>query len=229
MRSILLALIWIPTLAHGYELRGKLYEKGTDRTKLLFDWQRTEKNEGSSTITKSVFTAPDKSIAVVDEAVVTDGKIRKYEVHHFQLGQEGSVVVDGNKLHFSYTKDGKTESNTEDLPEQFAVAATLVDTLGRNRELILRGDTLKLRYAVLDRKETIGFSFFKVEEKKVNGVEAVVIKMKPSSFIISALVDPLLFTLRKDDFRVMELVGRTLPKRKVEQQWKDLDCDIVYF
>ncbi len=229
MRPIFLAFFLFASLGQGHELRGKLYEKGTDRTNLLFDWQRTEKKEGAATVIKSVFTAPDKSIAVVDEAMVAEGKLLKYQIHQLQIGQEGSLVVDGDKLRFSYTKDGKTETNTEDLPENFAVSATLMENLARHRELILRGDTLKLRYAVLDRRETVGFSFFKIEEKKVGGVDAVVIKMKPSSFLIAALVDPIIITLRKEDFRVLELVGRTVAKRKVEERWKDLDCDIVYF
>jgi hypothetical protein len=229
MRVICLCFLFFSSYGQAYELRGKVFEKGTDRTNLLFDYQRNEKKDGYSTVIKGVFTAPDKSIAVVDEAVLADGKLRKYCIQQHQLNQQGEVVVEGNKLRFSYTKDGKTETNTEDLPELFAVAPTLVDTIAHNRVAILKGDTLKIRYIVLDRKETVGFSLFKVEEKKVGGVEAVVVKMKPSSFLIAAIVDPVFFTLRKDDFRTMEVLGRTLPKRRVDEKWKDLDGDTVYF
>ena len=46
-----------------------------------------------------------------------------------------------------------------------------------------------------------------------DGRPAVTIKMKPSSFIIAAIVDPLNFTFLKDTRQIAELVGRTTPKQ----------------
>lgn len=222
----LAALICFP--ARAYELHGRLYEKDTDRKVLLYEWQRTEKVSGPMTEIRGIFSAPDKTVAVEERATVREGKLEKYSIQHNQLKQNAEVVVREGKLHFSLTRDGKTQTSEEDWEPNFVVAPTLVDYLGKNRDTLLQGGTVRVRYGVLDRTETIGFSFDKVEEKKVGGIDAIVVKMRPSSLFLSALVSPIFLTLRKDTFRSMELVGRTLPKRRVGDDWKDLDCEIVY-
>jgi hypothetical protein len=52
--------------------------------------------------------------------------------------------------------------------------------------------------------------------------------MKPTSFIIAGIVDPLIFSIERDTVKLLELKGRTLPKKKVGNKWKDLDAEIVY-
>lgn len=52
--------------------------------------------------------------------------------------------------------------------------------------------------------------------------------MKPTSFIIAALVDPLVFTFEKKTARLLEMKGRTLPKLRKGEKWKDLDAFITY-
>ncbi|MBK7893084.1 MAG: hypothetical protein IPJ84_20180 [Bdellovibrionales bacterium] len=93
---------------------------------------------------------------------------------------------------------------------------------------ILKGETVKARFAVMDRQETVGFEYFKVAEKDVVGRPAIVVKMKPSSFIIAALVDPLLFTFSKDDTTLLELEGRTIVKVKKGEKFADFDGYTTY-
>jgi hypothetical protein len=228
MRYLSILAFLLCLSSHAYEIRGTFFEKGSDRGTVLYEWQRTEKKTGNTVEIRGVYTAPDKSIPVVETATVVGGKLAAYRIQHKQLGTEGEVKVEGDKILFSFTKDGKTETNVEDRVENFVVSPTIVSYLAARREEILKGETVKVRYGVLDRKETVGFSLYKTEEKILGGVDAVVVKMKPTSFIISALVDPIYFTFRKSDFRSLEMVGRVLPKRRVDGSWKDLDCDIVY-
>jgi hypothetical protein len=53
--------------------------------------------------------------------------------------------------------------------------------------------------------------------------------MKPTSFVIAAIVDPLFLTFRKDGMKILQIKGRTMPKRAVDGKFKDLDVDTVYF
>lgn len=201
-----------------------ILEKGTNKGKLLFTATRTEK-PGQIQV---VFSAPDGKEAVSEEAFLSGGKLGKYLLHQKQLGHEGSLEIRDGKARFSYTKDGKTETDEEDAAPNLIVGPTTVDYLHANWDKLMAGDDVDVRYASLDRKETVGFKFFKIEDKIVDGKPVALVKMKPSSFVIAAIVKPLIFTFDKTTKRLLELDGRTLPKQNVDGKWKDLDALIVY-
>ena len=81
---------------------------------------------------------------------------------------------------------------------------------------------------MIDRRETVGFTLKKDSETTFNGTKAVVIRMKPSSFVISALVSPLYFTFTEDGSRALQLKGRLPVKIKDGNSWKDFDGRMVY-
>ncbi len=138
------------------------------------------------------------------------------------------MIVDGKKLKFSYTKDGKTKTSDETLDGALVPGDLIYTHLQQNWDKIIAGETLSIRLPVLDRLETIGFKLFKDKDAEIDGVKAIVIKMKPSSFVIAALVDPVLFyfhptEMRPEGHKCIQVVGRTVPKRKDGEKWKDLD------
>jgi hypothetical protein len=51
--------------------------------------------------------------------------------------------------------------------------------------------------------------------------------MKPSSFVIAAIVDPIFFHFDKETKKLILVNGRVVPKQKVDGQWKDLDGLLV--
>lgn len=227
MKTMLgLALCLVSAAALSVPCESSLYDKEGEHPKLLFKWKREEPGPG---VLKMTFLNLDGSVAVQEDAKADGIHIKSYDLDHKQIGAKGSLKIVGDKVQFSYTKEGKTETATEDLEENLVVGPTIVDYLKAHWAEILKGDTVSVRYAALDRKETVGFKFFKVEEKIYKQEPAIVVKMKPSSFVIAAIVDPLFFTMRKSDARLLYLVGRTLPKRKDGDKWKDLDVQIEYF
>lgn len=216
------------------DFTGVLYEKGSERKKPLFRFDHKESTQpGNKLIYKNTFTDMGGKTVVTEEVIfekAPDGalKVQKYGIDHLQASEKGQVVVNGGKVEFEYTKEGKTEKDDEDWEPNFVVGPSIVDYLRKNWDKILKGDTVDTRYAALDRKETVGFKFFKVEEKKVGDRDAVVVKMKPTSFVIAAIVDPLFFTLDKKTVNLLELTGRTLPRQLVDGKLKPLDVDAVY-
>jgi hypothetical protein len=53
--------------------------------------------------------------------------------------------------------------------------------------------------------------------------------MEATSRVIALLVDPLFFTIEKaPSHRVLEYEGRTTPKTKSGNKWKDLDAVTVF-
>ncbi|MFN7728679.1 MAG: hypothetical protein ACK5P7_05955 [Bdellovibrio sp.] len=69
----------------------------------------------------------------------------------------------------------------------------------------------------------------KTGEEDVSGQKALVLRMKPSSFIIAALVKPIIFKYASDGSRLLEMNGRVAPKQKSGDSFKDLDAEVVYF
>ena len=63
----------------------------------------------------------------------------------------------------------------------------------------------------------------------MRGIPTLRLRMQASSFIIAQIVDPLFFVVEKAvPHRVLEYEGRTTPKRRDGNKWKDLDARTVY-
>jgi hypothetical protein len=201
-----------------------VFEKGSNKSKLLFTGKRTEKDGNAQT----AFLTPDGKEAVTEEIFFKGGKLSKYLLHQKQLGEEGSLEIRDDKIFFTYTKEGETQRADEDRPDNLIIGPTTVDFIQANWDKLMAGDSVASRFAALDRRETVGFKFFKEKDVDHSGKPAVQIKMKPSSFVIAAIVKPLLFTFDKGTKRLVELNGRALPKQNVDGKWKDLDADLVY-
>ncbi len=207
---------------------GNVFEAETNRSKLLFVWKRSETSVGNQQIIRAVHLNPDQTEAVVEEVHFEKGQLTRYFQDHKQRNEKGSLAVRNGKVHFSYIKDGTVKEDEEDLTDNFVVGPILFDYLKVHWKILLAGEDVSVRFAALDRLETVGFKFFKVDEKKVDGNELVVIKMKPTSIIIAALVDPLYFTFTKKEAVPIEYRGRVLPKARVNGKWEDLDAEVVY-
>jgi hypothetical protein len=94
---------------------------------------------------------------------------------------------------------------------------------------IQRGEKVKCRYIVVPRKETVGFTFVRDPESKPQDSRVLVVKMEPTSPFISALVDPLFFTIEQaPPHRILKYAGRTTPKVDAGGKWKDLDAVTVF-
>lgn len=217
-----------PLSAYSIPFTGQMYEQGTQKQKLLFNLKRTEEEKGAILSAKIVFTSPEGREVVTEELIMQNGKVSKYVIHHHQLGEKRELEVKDKKIVFKNELGGKIETDEEDLTDNLVVGPSLVSYLKEHWADLLKGNEISVRYAALDRKETVGFNLFKIEEGKKDGRDVMVVKMKPSSFIIAALVKPLIFIFDKPTGNLVEIRGRTLPKQKVGNGWKDLDTDGVY-
>ena len=73
------------------------------------------------------------------------------------------------------------------------------------------------------------FKFAKHAESTRNGKPVVVLKMSPSSFVIATFVNPIFVTMEKEgEHHVLQYDGRTTPKIKDGNKWKDLDAVTVF-
>ncbi len=209
-------------------LEGTAYEPKTNHSKELFHFRCEDTIKDKLRTIHSYFTGLDGKELVSEEVTVTDGKLTRYLVHHKQTGEEGSLDVKDGKLLFSYTRKGSTDTNEEKAPDNLIIGPLIVGYIQSHWDEILKGDAVPVRFAVLDRKETVGFKLEKESEFERNGKKVIQVKMKPTSIFIAAIVDPIHFILSKDNKEILEIDGRTLPKREDKGSFKDLDPEILY-
>ncbi len=216
-------------MAKPVELKAEVLDL-KNPAEVLFHFQRSE-TLGAQVSRK--FTDPAGTLVAEESVNYEKGQLKKLTLNHVQLQQSGFVEVTEESLNFSYTKDGKTKTSDEKRKGDLVSSDQIYAYINGHWSDLMAEKTIDIRFPVLDRLETVGFKFFKVEDADRNGIKCIVIKMKPSSFVIAALVDPILFyfhptEMRPDGHKLLEVVGRTLPKKKDGNKWKDLDATLKF-
>lgn len=216
---------------------GEVFSLKNPSTTALFLFERiseplepsVEKTTGLGQKIKSIYKTPSGEIAVLETVEIdTSGKLKRLEQDRRQNNERGVLEIRDDTAHFTYQRDGKTESDSEKATPNLVVGPWLVPHLLLNWDTLLQGKTIDVRFAVLDRKETVGFKFFKYSEEHRNGQDLIILKMKPTSIVIAAIVDPLYFYFDKKTKALVELHGRTIPKIYKDGKWQDLEAKIIY-
>lgn len=207
---------------------GILYEQGSKKEKVLYKLESTSTMADGKETIKNVYKDNEGNVVIEQMVVVEGSKLVRDELTQHQTNQKGLIEIKDGKAFFTKEVDGKSTTKEEKLKDTFVVAATFQKFVKENWEAVSGGKEIEFRYGVWDRQETVGFEIFKTGTEKIGEQDVVVLKMKPSSFIISALVKPIIFKFAADGSHLVEMNGRAAPKRKDGSSWKDLDAEIVY-
>ena len=221
-------------------LTGTIYEANSDRKVVLYKFKRTVTRSGGTVNVVREFIYPDGRIAARERAVYEGDNLVSYDLEELQINARGTAKVPrdpksgaNGKISFEYINNSdvppKKKTNTESLRPDTLINDTIAPFLSAHWDDLVKGETVKCRYIAATRAETVGFKFAKHSESTWQGKPVVIIKMSASSVIIAALVDPLYFTMEKNgEHRVLEYDGRTTPKIKDGNKWKDLDAVTVF-
>lgn len=211
-----------------------IYARGSDRKTILFKLHRVTSHAGNYLNVSRDFTYPDGKVAVREHVSYDGNNLVACDQEDLQTNAKGTVKVvsDGNesKLVLEYTtKAGKHKSNTERFSPDTVNNDMFWPFLLTHRNEIINGQSVKFRYIAFTRVETVGFEFIKEGESRVDGKPVVIVKMVPSSSIIAAFVDPLIFTMEKNPpYEVLYYDGRTPMKIKQGEKFKELDALTVF-
>jgi len=219
-------------------LSASIYARTGNPDTLLFRFKRVAKRSGSTLEVQREFTYPDGRIANREHVVYHGGDLSSYEVQEAQIGAEGSATIRHSAakpvkgiIEFAYTKEpgGRTKAHAESLVEDSLVGDMVGPFLAEHWEALMRGEKVKCRYIVISRRETVGFTFIKDSESTWRGQRVLQVKMEPTSRLIAALVDPLMFSIEMAaPHRILMYVGRTTPKTQVDGKWKDQDAITIF-
>lgn len=221
-------------------LTASIYLPGDARNKPLFRFKRQATRSGSTLNVLREFAYPDGTPASRETVTYTGNDLAAFGLEDLQTGAHGRAQIrrDGSDptkgtILFEYSPDpnahDRSKTKREPLGKDVLVADMVAPFITSHWDALLRGTKVKCRYIVVPRAETVGFTFVRDSDSRRQGTPVVIIRMEPTSPIISALVDPLFFTVEQaEPHRVLEYSGRTTPKIKVGGKWKDLEAVTVF-
>lgn len=215
-------------------LIGKIYEKDSNLQDLLFNFRRTARRAGDLIHVTRTYAYPGGRTAAIEKATYNDHRLVSYTLIEKQIGARGRAEIQGDaqagsgKISFRYEKDGETYTNVEDLASATVVNDNIVPYLRAHWDELMQGKEVESHYIVIPRTRTVGFNLIKSGETTWHGKPAVIIKMLPSSWFISLVVDPVYFTVVKDNRQVVKYEGRVTPKIEENGEWQDLDAVMLF-
>lgn len=217
-------------------LTGAIYAR--DSRRLLFKFKRVASRTGTTLNVQRDFTYPDGKLAARERIVYERNAVVLYELDELQIGAVGSARIQRPKdspatarIEFEYLRQagGQLKARFENLQPDTLVADMLGPFLAAHWDALQRGEKAKCRYIVVPRSETVGFDLAKESETTRTGHDVLTVKMAASSRFLAVLVEPLFFTIElAPPHRVLQYVGRTIPKIQEAGKWKDLDAVTVF-
>jgi len=246
MRILLSILIWLSASSCATVfgtsylepklLTGSIYDKPDGR--LLFTFRRTAAQTGDVVSVLREFRNADGSPAAEERVLYEGGRLVRFELNERQIGASGSARVEAvdsgrQRIDFLYTAGSasaaKTRRSGETIREEPLISDMLPGFLVGHWDELNRGDTLKFRYVVVPRLETIGFKLRRESAGEFHGKKVLRIKMEPASRLIAQFLAPLSFTVEIDSpHRILQYWGRTTPKVRKGRAWQDFDALTVF-
>lgn len=235
---IWLLLFFIPGIAAAnIEVNGRVfYKKAADPSKPAYLFRSYTKEEGSKRHIETLYTDLNGTVLSTETADFENGELLSTTYRQNQMKDEyGDAKREGDKLVYTFLKEGKTKQESEKYNPSMMVSPMVVDFVLKNWDRLMNGETLPVRLVLIERTETIGFKFFKGGEEKLRGQDVVEIVMKPSSFLIGMMVIPIrLYFTKAAPHWLMESKGRTPIRVAIKnpptqrKDWEAIDARVEY-
>jgi hypothetical protein len=230
-------LLSLPSQAATFESRvhGRVFYAKLDAEKPSFTYDSVTKDVSGKTTTVSTYYDKSGKPLITEKVETLHDEIQHYEYKQLQVEESGSADLVNGKMQMNFTSRLKNEKDNEDYDPTTVVAPMIGSLLQNKWDVLLKGETVNVRYLSIERLETIGFKFFMQAERTLNGKAVVDFLMKPSSIFIAALVDPIRITVAKDaPHNLVESDGRLairVTKKDPPEgrsDWKAIDARVEY-
>jgi hypothetical protein len=186
--------------------------------------------EGEIQSSSTTFMGPE-GIQVTETSIEKAGHVKKAVVENRALQKRCELEVREGKVHYTVTdlQDQSVKTATDDAEENLVVSSTVISYVTPHFEELQAGKELRLKVAVLDRRESFSFVIKKIRnEVAVDGSQIMVLEMVPTSFIVKALVDPMYFYVKPKSSELFAFEGRSALRRKQGNQYKEMNVRTAY-
>ena len=224
---VFLAVAALPTVL----LRGSIHEMGPAPQKVVARYTMSRVSSAPGTVkTAHQFTDPQTGQLLVEETVTLNqsGQVLEFTQDHRQIQGQGVLTATPTQIDFRWTKDGKSSTDQEPRTPDLLVPPQFPDLIRERWSAITSGETAKIRLAVLDRKETVGFRIDFQGEETWQGRSVSVFRLKPTSIVIQAIVDPVFLSFDPKTKQLLRVLGRVPIKQLRDGKLRDFDGDTTY-
>lgn len=224
------------------EIDGKIFPKDSfpDSCKTLFKgvkcpaegygrYHSESSKQGDLIYSKTTFIGPD-GLQVFEESWEKDGHVQKATIDNRVLGKKSDIEIKNGKVFYKVTdKDGSIKTSDASAEPELVVPSTVMSYVRPKFPELLAGKEVKLKVIVPDRRDSFTFYMKKIrEEKSIDGDTIMVLEMKPSSIIVKAFVDQMLFYVRPKTGEMFAFEGKSSLRRKEGDKYKDIIANTAY-
>jgi len=226
---VMISMAFIVSRAYALECTATVYELDSQQTKPLFSVLFHADDESKPTaLIHSVHRTLQGEDSTIEDVTLNQGELKEYTLQRKQQGEVLKLSVGDKKITFSKTAEGKTQTSEEDRPKNLTVGLTVVPFIRKNWNDLMAGKSIDIRFASVDRLETVGFKLKKINDDHLAKDQAM-IEMSATSFFIAAIVKPLRFTLETTgEKHLVRFTGRPIVRRQTGSKFSDLDAETVY-
>lgn len=212
-----------PTAAGDQVYEGRVYPLGASMP--LFSYERRVKVAGPVTTSTHITHDMAGAVVVTQSAVHSaDYALHRAEMIHRQTGVTAAVDVNGAEAVYTLNDGQRQLRRRERLQAPLVAGPTMFGHILAHWDELTRGTTLPIRFAVLERGESIGFALDRVAAP----AGRTIIRMKPSSLLVRLAVDPTFFQFDTDSRRILEYTGRVPPLEQMGDRLVTLDARVAY-
>lgn len=207
--------------------QGRVFPLRADRAGAVptYIYERRVDDQGGQLVSTHVTRYPNGAIALAESALHdADYRLSEYTLHANQLGQTGSVRVDGDKVSFHVASAAGHRYKVERTRGPVVTGPTLVGFIVRHLDELRTDKSIGVRMAILDRLETIGFTLQQVSSQPGQ----TQVRMRASALLMRLFIDPVYFTFDSATGKLLHLEGRVPPKVRGGDEWKDFDARVEY-
>jgi hypothetical protein len=195
------------------------------RSDPLFGYERRVQAIDRHLVSTHLTYDPAGAVVVIQSAAHTSGyDLVRADLVHGQTGVSASVDVSGGRVRFRLQEGDRVSSRHEDVTDPVVAGPTMFGYILAHCDALASGASLPIRLAVLERRETIGFTLEKVEAAPGR----TVIRMKPSSLVVRLAVAPTCFQFETATRRILEYTGRVPPLETVNERLRTLDARVAH-
>ncbi len=212
----------------------KIYNIGDEGGAPLFI-QKTSLTTDAQGITHVSTTIEDSAgkLAMTEKCSFKGYTLISDELEQLQTSEAYVMQVSAGKVTFQVFKivDGKRvpaqDSRTEDMSDNFITGPLSEPYLKAKWAELNSGDTVKVRFGVAERGDSVGFKFYRNKEADTKDQKAIGLSMKPAG-VLGLFFKPIQLLLDVDTKLLRRFQGRTPLKRKDGSNWEPLDAVILY-
>jgi hypothetical protein len=195
------------------------------RSGTLFRYERRVQTTGSSVTSTHLTHDPSGAVVVVQSAVHSPTyDLTTAATIHRQTGASATVAVENGEATFMLTDGGRQSVSHERVEDPVVAGPTMFGFILAHWDELERGVTIPIRFALLERGETLGFVLDKVPASEGR----TTIRMKPTSLLVRMAVAPTYFEFETASRRILEYTGRVPPMEQVDDRLQTLDARVAY-